>query len=161
MRWEGFNCNSTSINYSHRCIFKRMGDILSRSKDRLPLDLSGKKNRINVLELKAAKYGILTFTHLHPTVQSICGKNHLVKIEETQKKVLSTLRKETRNYFLKKGGYCRLPRSGFSITDSEGCKYVEVESGSVSKNLRSMVALDIDLFVSRINHQFLRYISWK
>ena len=86
-----------------------MGDILSRSKDRLPLDLSGKKNRINVLELKAAKYGILTFTHLHPTVQSIRGKNHLVKIEETQKKVLSTLLKETRDYFLKKGGYCRLP----------------------------------------------------
>ena len=57
-----------------------------------------KKHHINVLELKAVKYGIQTFTHLHLTIRSIYEQmdnivefSYLVKI---QNKVLSTLSKE-------------------------------------------------------------------
>ena len=61
------------------------------------------------MELKAAKFAILTFTQMYPSVQSIhlqmdhiVALSYLVKIGVTQNKVLSDLSKEIWDYLLAK-----------------------------------------------------------
>ena len=63
--------------------------------------LPKKKDHINILELRAAKYAILTFTHLYPTAKTIRIKmdnitalSYLVKMGGTRNQLLVQISKE-------------------------------------------------------------------
>ena len=68
-----------------------------------------KKDHINVLELRAVKYAILTFSRLHPKAQaihiqmdSIVALSYLVKMGGTRNKSRTVLSKEIWDYLLSK-----------------------------------------------------------
>ena len=69
-----------------------------------------KKNHINILQLRLAKYAILTFTRLYPTAKTIHIKMHnivalsyLVNMGSTRNQLLVQISKETWEYLLDKG----------------------------------------------------------
>ena len=72
--------------------------------------LSEKKDHITTLELRAAKYAILTFTRFYPAAKTIHIKmdnivavSHLVKMGGTQNQLLVQISKEIWEYLLDKG----------------------------------------------------------
>ena len=72
--------------------------------------LSEKKDHINILELRAAKFAILTFTRLYPTAKTIHIKmdknvvfSYLVKLGGTRNQLLVQISKKIWEYLLDKG----------------------------------------------------------
>ena len=72
--------------------------------------LPEKKDHINILELRAAKYAILAFTRLYPTAKTIHIKmdnivalSYLVKMGGTRNQLLVQISKEIWEYLLDKG----------------------------------------------------------
>ena len=78
-----------------------------------------KKDSIDVLEMTAAKYTILSFTRLYPTAKTVQLKmnntvalSYLVKIGGTRNQVLAQISKGIWEDLLDKGvtgSYCRMP----------------------------------------------------
>ena len=78
-----------------------------------------KKDSIDVLEMTAAKYTMLSFTRLYPTAKTVQLKmnntvalSYLVKIGGTRNQVLAQISKEIWKDLLDKGvtgSYCRMP----------------------------------------------------
>ena len=78
-----------------------------------------KKDSIDVLEMTAAKYTMLSFTRLYPTAKTVQLKmsstvalSYLVKIGGTRNQVLAQISKEIWEDLLDKGvtgSYCRMP----------------------------------------------------
>ena len=132
------------------------------------------KYHINVLELKAAKFEILTFTGMHPSVQSIhlqmdhiVALSYLVKIGVTQNKVLSDLIKEIWDYLLAKGITITaeyLPgalnkEANFQLQALRDSSKWKLDYKAFQTLCRRRELPDIDLFASRISHQVPTYIS--
>ena len=106
-----------------------------------------KEIHINVLELEAAKYAILTFTRMYPMVKSIyiqmdniVAISYLVKMAEVHKKTLNYPEQGNMGVFTGKGDhdYCAVPSrssekgSRFSVQNCEGFKRVEANTASIS-----------------------------
>ena len=80
--------------------------------------LSEKKNHINILELRAAKYAVLTFTHLYPTAKiihikmdNIVALSYLMKIGGTRKIITCADQQGNLGIFTGQGdhNYCKVP----------------------------------------------------
>ena len=124
---------------------------------------------INVLELKAAKFAILTFTRMHASVQSIhlwlnnvAALSYLIKTGGTHNKVLSDISRKIWDY---------LPGKGITITveylpsalnkEANFQSRTKLDPKVFQKICRKLEVPDIDLFAFRISHQLPTYISWK
>ena len=93
-----------------------------------------KKDQINVSELRAVKYAILTFSPLHPKAQSIhiqmdsiVALSYLVKMGGTRNKSLTVLSKEIWDYLLSKE---------ITITAEYLAGLLNVEADTQSKTVR-------------------------
>ena len=132
------------------------------------------KYHINVLELKAAKFAILTFTRMYPSVQSIhlqmdhiVALSYLVKVGVTQNKVLSDLSKEIWDYLLAKRITITteyLPgalnkETNFQLRVVRDSSKWKLDYKVFQTICRRWKLPDIDLFASRISHQVPTYIS--
>ena len=130
--------------------------------------LSEKKDHINILGLRAAKYAILSFTRLYPTAKKINIKMHnivalsyLVKMEGTQTQFLIQISKEIWEYLLDKGITITaeyLP----GASNKEAYMQSRTVKGSSKWKLNLVVfqnlckfwwTPDIDLFASRVSHE--------
>ena len=138
--------------------------------------LSEKKNHINILELRAAKYAILTFTHLYPTAKiihikmdNIVALSYLMKIGGTRNQLLVQISKEIWEYLLDKeititakyllGALNKgADMQSRTVKDSSKWKLNPV----VFQNLyKSWWTPDIDIFASRISRHVPAYVPWK
>ena len=135
-----------------------------------------KKDHINVLELRAVKYAILTFSRLHPKAQSIhiqmdsiVALSYLAKMGGTRNKSLTVLSKEIWDYLLSKEITITAEYLPGLLSEEADTQSRTVRDASEWKvNPRIFLKIykyrgtpEIDLFASRISHQLLTYISWK
>ena len=138
--------------------------------------LPEKKDHINILELKAAKYAILTFTRLYPTARTIHIKmdnivalSYLVKMGGTRNQLLVQISKEIWEYLLDKGITITAEYLPGALNREADMQSRTVKDSSewklnpvVFQNLcKSWWTPDIDLFASRVSHQVPAYVSWK
>ena len=72
---ENLNKSTTPNNNINRCFFRRLGGggggYCQGQKKRRTWTCQEKKDHINILELRAVKYAILTFSRLHPKARSL------------------------------------------------------------------------------------------
>ena len=175
-QWEVSYILSSPFTNSLRGIFRSLACILSRTQNRGQWILSEKKDHINILELRAPKYAILTFTRLYPTaktihikIYNIASHSYLVKIGGTRTQLLVQISKEIWEYLLDKGITITaeyLPGAlnqeiymqSRTVKDSSKWKLNPV----VFQNLcKFWWTPDTDLFASRVFHQVAAYVSWK
>ena len=95
-RRENLDKFRTPSNNINRCFIGRLKGLLRKSKDRGPWTSQENKDHVNVLELRAVKHAILTFSRLHPKAQSIhiqmdsiVALSYLAKMGGTQNKSLT------------------------------------------------------------------------
>ena len=135
-----------------------------------------KKDHINVLELRAVKYAILTFSRLHPKGQSIHIQmdsivvlSYLVKMRGTRNKYLTVLSQEIWDYLLSKEititaeylpGLLNVEADTQSRTVKDASEW-KLNPRIFQKICKYRGTPEIDLFASRISHQLPTYISWK
>ena len=135
-----------------------------------------KKYHTNILELRAAKYAILTFTCLYPTAKTIHIKmdnivalSYLVKMGGTRNQSLVQISKKIWEYLLNKGitntaEYLpgtlnkEADMQSRTVTDSSEWKLNPVKLQNLSK---SCWTPDIDVSASRVSHQVPPYVSCK
>ena len=105
---EIFNFFPTTNNNKLRCITTRLGSELSRTDNRGAMVQGGTKFHINVLELKAAKLAIMSFTlkerdaiSIDTCMDNITAPSYLMKIGGTKSQELTAISKEIWQYLLK------------------------------------------------------------
>ena len=98
---------TTTSNITSDASLKRSRAFCQGQKSRRPWRALEKKDHIYVLELKAAKYAIFSFTCMYPKVKSIhiqidniVSLSYVIKIGGKQNKTLITLSKEIWEYLL-------------------------------------------------------------
>ena len=141
------------VNNSFRRFIKKMGSFLSRAQDWRIMDIV-RKQMSYVLEMKAAKFAILAFTRMHPSVQSIHLQvdnvvvfSYLVKVCGGYSQQISHRYKQ-RDLGLLAGqrdhNYSRIPSrcsqqgSRFPVASSERLQRMEVGSQSLSNNMQQV-----------------------
>ena len=135
-----------------------------------------KKDHINVLELKAAKYAILTFTRMFPSAKSVhirmdnmVALSYLVKMGGTQNKNLTLLSKEIWEYLIAKEITITAEYLPGSLNKEADFQSRAVKDSSewklnpeiFQKICKEWETPDVDLFASRVSHQLPTYMSWK
>ena len=138
--------------------------------------LSDKKDHINIVELRAAKYAILTFTRLYPTaktihikIDNIVALSYLVKMGGTRNQLFLQISKEIWKYLLDKGITITAEYLPGALNKEADMESQTVKDSSewklnpvVFQNVcESWWSPDIDLFTSRVSHQVPAYVSWK
>jgi len=140
-------------------------------KDGSPWSHLEKSDHINVLELKAAKFAILTFTRWFQSTQcsytNVVALTYLLKMGGTKNEEMTVLSKEIWEYLLAHkititAEY--LPgklnvlsdKESRSVKDSSEWKLDPIVFNKICK-LRGVP--DIDLFASRLSHQVPAYMS--
>ena len=170
-----------SIVDSVKCFNERLGGLQSGTLNEGPWSNLVTREHINVLELKAAKLAIMTFTKMLPDVKVVhLRMNNMVALSYikkmgggeggiTQNTVLSELAKEIWDYLIVNG-------ITFTVEYLPGILSVEADfqSRSVTNSskwklnperfrmiCKALGAPDIDLFALRMSHQLPMYISWE
>ena len=106
LQWEENSATRTPYDHSDRCLNKRLGGMLQGSFDRGKWSTGEKYFHINVLELLALIFSILTFTkdlsHLtiHVLVDNKVALAHLLKMGDTLSPQLLKTSKSIWNYLL-------------------------------------------------------------
>ena len=110
LQWKVHSCNETSHDNIIRCFKEGLGAFYQGYKTEKPWSKLEAKNHINVPELKAAKFDIMTFTKMFPTakvvylqIDNIVAHSYLTKMGGSHNKILSNLAKETWVYLLANG----------------------------------------------------------
>ena len=129
-----------------------------------------------ILELRAVKYAVLTFSRLlpkapsiHIQMDSIVALSYLVKMGGTRNKSLTVLSKEICDYLLSKeititAEYLPGLLNVETDTQSRTVRYAsewKLNPRIFQKIYKYRGTPEINLFASRISHQLPTYISWK
>ena len=141
-----------------------------------PWSQKEKELDIQILELKAVKLAILTFTKvkkpksIHIQMDNTFALSYLVKMGGTQNKVMLDLSsKEILAYLIKhkiKITVEYLPSKLNIIADWESRNARDQSEWKLSPKIFQMICKkwgtpDMDLFASRISHQVQAYMAWK
>ena len=141
-----------------------------------PWSMEERKFHINVLELKAAKLAIMSFTlkerdaiSVHIRMDNMAALSYLMKMGGTKNQELTAIRKEIWQYLLKRkititAEY--LPGSMNVEADRESRQTRDSSEWKLNPTIFMKLCQvrgtpEVDLFASRVSHQLPHYISWK
>ena len=141
-----------------------------------PWSMEERKFHINVLELKAAKLAIMSFTlkerdaiSVHIRMDNMTALSYLMKMGGTKNQELTAISKEIWQYLLKRkititAEY--LPGSMNVEADRESRQTRDSSEWKLNPTIFMKLCQirgtpEVDLFASRVSHQLPHYISWK
>ena len=135
-----------------------------------------RKFHVNVLELKAVKLAVMSFTlkernviSVHIRMGNMTALSYLMKIGGTKNQELTVISKEIWQYLLKQkititakylSGSMNLEAHRESRQTRDFSEW-KLNSTIFMKLCQIRGTPEMDLCVSRVPHQLLRYISWK
>ena len=175
LQWEENSATRTPYDHSDRCLNKMFGGMLQGSFDRGKMLKGGKAFSINVLQLLALKFAILTFpknlSHftIHVQVDNKVALAYLLKMDGTRSPQLLKISKSIWNYLLSHqititAEYIpsrlnvRADWDSRNATDSSDRKLHQKVYLKVTKPLGTPA---VDRFASRLCHQLPQYMAWK
>ena len=131
---------------------------------------------INILELKAANFAILTFTQnkshlnsIHIQMDNMTALSYLVKMGGTNNQELVRISKQIWNYLISKGITLtaeHLPgilnkEADFESRNVRDCSEWKLDRVVFQRLCQILGSPEIDLFASRVSKQLKKYFSWK
>ena len=175
-QWEVSYILPSPVTNNFRCIFRRLGCILSRTQNRGAMGITKEKRSYKYFRTESSKICNFNFHSLVPTAKTIRIKmdnitalSYLVKMGGTRNQLLVQISKEIWEYLLDKGITITAEYLPGALNREADMQSRTVKESSewklnpaVFQNLcKSWWTPDIDLFASRVSHQVPAYFSWK